>query len=170
MTSPTTNALPVPGAVLAPAGAADAAEILVLQRCCWVTEAIENDRLDVPALHESAEQVRERVRTRPHWTVRLDGRLVGGVGARLLADGKTWDIGRLMVAPDLAGRGLGRALLAFAEGQAPPGVTTFTLFTGERSVRNRRMYARAGYGDVRPARLPDGTPVPGAVMMDKPAL
>ena len=74
-----------------------------------------------------------------------------------------------MVAPDLQGRGLGRALLAHAEAQAPQGVSTFMLFTGERSVRNQRMYHRAGYVDAGPARDPHGRPVPGAVMLHKPA-
>ena len=44
---------PLDGATIGPAGAADAAELLVLQRCCRVDEAIANDTLDVPALHES---------------------------------------------------------------------------------------------------------------------
>ena len=61
------------------------------------------------------------------------------------AHGDAWDIGRLMVAPDLQGRGLGRRLLDRIEAAAPPGVTTYALFTGAGSVRNQRMYKKAGY-------------------------
>ena len=50
-----------------------------------------------------------------------------------------------MVAPDLHGRGLGRALLSWAESQAPSDITEFWLNTGRRRERNVRMYRRAGY-------------------------
>jgi tRNA (guanine37-N1)-methyltransferase len=66
-----------------------------------------------------------------------------------------------MVAPDLQGAGLGRSLLAAIEGEAPAEATSYTLFTGARSLRNQRMYKRAGY------RLA-GSPEPGVVAMVKP--
>jgi tRNA (guanine37-N1)-methyltransferase len=50
-----------------------------------------------------------------------------------------------MVAPDLQRRGLGRVLLAHIEAVAPPEATSYTLFTGARSVDNIRMYKKAGY-------------------------
>jgi GNAT superfamily N-acetyltransferase len=126
---------------LRPGTEADAPEVLVLQRCCWVTEAIANDRLDIPALHEELEDVRAWVGTA--WLLRDGPRLVGGVRASLSGD--AWSIGRLMVAPDLRGRGLGARLLAHAEAVAPEGVRRFALFTGARSTRNLAMYERAGY-------------------------
>jgi GNAT superfamily N-acetyltransferase len=143
---------PVPGVVLARAGAADVAEILVLQRCCWAGEAIMNDTLAIPALHEPLDVVAHWVAEMDAWTVRLDGRLIAGVRGERVGD--DWEIGRLMVAPDQGGRGLARWLLAHIERQAPAGTTRFSLFTGRRSERNQRMYARAGY---RPAEPPPGT-------------
>jgi hypothetical protein len=35
----------------------DLAELVVLQRCCWVAEAIANNTLEIPALHEDATEV-----------------------------------------------------------------------------------------------------------------
>ena len=134
---------PPDGSVVGRAVTADAAELLVLQRCCWVQEAIANETLDIPALHESLDDVRAWIDDWSTWCVRVGGRLVGAVRAR--QEGPAWDIGRLMVAPDLAGRGLGRWLLRFAEAQAPDGVDTIVLFTGARSVRNIAMYERAGF-------------------------
>ncbi len=67
--------------------------------------------------------------------------------------GEEWDIGRLMVAPDVAGRGLGRSLLARIEAAAPPEATSYALFTGAGSARNQRMYKKAGYrlrGEIEP--------------------
>jgi GNAT superfamily N-acetyltransferase len=143
-----------------PARPADAAELLVLQRCCWVDEAIANSRLDLPALLESEEQVVAGMASWTTWCVRHRGRLVGSVRAR--REGDTWEIGRLMVAPDHRGNGLGRRLLHFAESKAPAGVTLARLFTGERSDTNIVRYQKAGY-HLSP------TPAPtGAVPLTKP--
>ncbi len=50
-----------------------------------------------------------------------------------------------MVAPDLAGRGLGGWLLRLAEAHAPEDAESITLFTGARSTRNIAIYERAGF-------------------------
>ncbi len=139
---------------------ADAAEILVLQRCCWVAEALANDTLEIPALHESLQDVRDWLDSWSVWCVRMNGRLVGAVRAHRA--GTSWEIGRLMVAPDLAGRGLGRQLLAHAEAVAPPDVATIELFTGAHSERNISIYERAGFHRTN-ALAP-----PGAINLAKP--
>lgn len=148
------------GAELRPAVPADAAEILTLSRACWLQEARDNETFAIPALAEDLDDVRRGLREWSTWVLRVRGRLVGGVRARQV--GTTWDIGRLMVAPDLQGRGVGGALLEHIEAQAPQGTTGFTMFTGARSTGNLRMYRRAGY------RVGRGEPVPGAVALHKP--
>ncbi|MEU4192858.1 GNAT family N-acetyltransferase [Kribbella sp. NPDC026611] len=125
------------------ATADDVDELVVLQRCSWVDEAIANERLDLPALTETADQVRAGLTEWSTWIIRSRGRLVGSVRAR--RDGEAWEIGRLMVAPDQRGTGLGRRLLEYAESQTPAGVPTAALFTGERSERNIRFYEKAGF-------------------------
>ena len=148
--------IPVPDATLTRATAADAAELLVLQRACWVQEAIDNASLELPALTETLDDVRAWLADWQVWVVHHQGRLVGAVRAR--RDGASWEIGRLMVAPDLAGRGLGRWLLRYAECAAPDDVTSLGLFTGARSLRNLALYQRAGYrlGDDGRWRGPAG--------------
>jgi len=142
--------------VPAPATAADAAEVMVLQRCCWVAEAITNQTTDIPPLHESLEVVRSWM---PHaWVLRDQGRLIGAV--RGFVDGDTWQIGRLMVAPDRQGEGLGGLLLRHIEAQAPADVAWLVLFTGASSERNLGHYRRAGYVDFDAA--------PGLVFLRKP--
>ena len=130
-----------------PAVPADAPEILTLQLACWVTEALVNDDLGIPALHEGLGDVEEALRSWDCYVVRSAGRLVGGVRVRRAGD--AWEVGRLMVAPDLRGRGLGRVLLEHAEATAPSDVTSYTLVTGSRSEANLRRYKRAGYRVVR---------------------
>jgi ribosomal protein S18 acetylase RimI-like enzyme len=125
-----------------------------------VDEAITNETLDVPALHETLDDVRQWIDEWTTWCVRLAGRLVGAVRAR--QEGTTWEIGRLMVAPDLSGRGLGRWLLSLAETAAPDDVDVIALFTGAKSARNIALYERAGFHRT------DASPPPGVVGLVKP--
>lgn len=149
------------GTPIVRATAGDAAELLTLQRACWVQEALANDSLDIPALHESLDDVRAWLGEWDTWVVRRAGRLVGAVRGRL-EDGSSWDIGRIMVAPDLQGSGLGRVLLDHIQAVAPARATSYVLFTGADSVRNQRMYKKAGF------RLrPDLEAPPGAVVLTK---
>lgn len=148
------------------AGDPDTAELMVLQRCCWVSEAFANETLDIPPLRETLDDIRDWVGS---WTVLVmrDGpRLVAAVRGRLV--GATWEIGRLMVAPDLTGRGIGRRLLAHIERLAPTDTTTFELFTGARSTRNIDLYERAGYRVVDSVDVPPGH-ITGAIVLRKPA-
>ena len=130
---------------------ADAGELYVLQRACWVQEMHDNPGVRIPALHETYDELRAWTARDTVLVARSAGRLVGAVRASL--HGEEWDIGRLMVAPDLAGRGLGRTLLARIETLAPEVATTYALFTGAGSARNQRMYKKAGYrlrGEIEP--------------------
>nr|WP_276606585.1 GNAT family N-acetyltransferase [Nocardioides sp. GY 10113] len=136
------------------AGRGDAEELLTLQRACWVQEALANDLLDIPALHEGLDEVRDWIGTWETYLVRRAGRLVGAVRARL--DGEVWEIGRLMVAPDLQGQGLGRALLDHVQAVAPAGATSYALVTGGRSERNLRLYKKAGFRLRRDLAAPVG--------------
>jgi tRNA (guanine37-N1)-methyltransferase len=134
---------------------ADAGELFTLQRACWVQELQANPGVDIPALAETFDDLRAWIATDTVLVARSAGRLVGAVRARLhhRADGDVWDIGRLMVAPDLQGRGLGRVLLERIEACAPDTARGYELFTGAGSVRNQKMYRKAGYrlrGEVEP--------------------
>ncbi|WP_374456474.1 tRNA (guanosine(37)-N1)-methyltransferase TrmD [Nocardioides sp.] len=164
--------LPAAGAVggladldVRPAVPADAGELYTLQRACWLQEMEANPGVEIPALRESLDDVRRGL---GEWTVMVarepsSGRLVGAVRGRLDRHGE-WDIGRIMVAPDLQGGGLGRGLLELVEDLAPAGVETFVLFTGAGSTDNIRMYKKAGF-----RMRPDRKAPPGAVVLTKTA-
>lgn len=143
---------------------ADAPELLTLQRACWVQEALANPGVHIPALHESLDDVRVWMGEWDTYVVRRAGRMVGAVRGRLDGpDKQVWDIGRIMVAPDLQGEGLGRALLEHIQAVAPEQATSYVLFTGAGSERNLRMYKKAGF------RLSSGhASPPGAVVLTKP--
>jgi tRNA (guanine37-N1)-methyltransferase len=129
---------------MVPATRGDAGELLTLQRACWLQEAIANGSVfGIPALHESYDDVVAWLAEWVTFVVRAEGRLVGAVRGRL--EGAAWDIGRIMVAPDLQGRGLGRVLLEHIQAVAPAEATSYVLFTGAHSARNLRMYKKAGF-------------------------
>jgi NAD(P)H-dependent FMN reductase/GNAT superfamily N-acetyltransferase len=151
---PASLAGPEPGSYLRRLTPDDATDVTVLQRCCWVDEALANDPLTVPALHESVEQVRAWLAAWHAIGLWRDGRLLGMVRTRRVdAD---WHVGRLGVVPDLRGRGLGRWLLQTAEAAADPACRHIVLSTGANSRTNIALYRSEGY---HPAPLPgeDGT-------------
>ncbi|GAA4367391.1 tRNA (guanosine(37)-N1)-methyltransferase TrmD [Nocardioides caricicola] len=150
--------VPLEGVEIRPVQPGDAGELFVLQRACWVQEAHDNPGVRIPALHETLDDLRAWIAHDTVLVARSAGRLVGAVRASL--DAESWEVGRLMVAPDLAGRGLGRALLERIEALAPTEASTYALFTGAGSARNQRMYKKAGY------RL-RGEIAPGVVRMTK---
>jgi tRNA (guanine37-N1)-methyltransferase len=148
----------VEDAEIRPVRPGDAGELLTLQRACWLQESWVNPDLELDALTETLDDVHAWIREGTTLVLVNGGRLVGAVRGRL--HGSTWDVGRLMVAPDLQGRGLGRLLLARIEELAPDEATGFELFTGAGSRRNQRMYKRAGYRMA-------GRPRPHVVRMTK---
>ncbi len=141
-----------------PVAPGDAGELMTLQRACWVQEQQANPGVPIDALTESYDDVRAWIREGTVLVAHRAGRLVGAVRGRLHEE--TWDVGRLMVAPDLQGEGLGRMLLERIEAAAPDAATGFELFTGAGSLRNQRTYKRAGYS-LRGERSP------GVVRMTK---
>lgn len=144
----------------------DLAELVVLQRCCWVQEAIANNTLEIPALHETEQEVLDWATSWTTLTVRLRGRLIAAVRGR--SNAVDWEVGRLMVAPDFAGRGLGSALLEVIESLAPRSAKQFSLFTGTHSERNIRTYERARYQLTAPPHPDTPGHITGVVYMSKP--
>lgn len=134
----------------ATAVAADAPEIAVVQRACWA-QMVARPELWWGAPAETAEDV---ARDLAGWSTHLfrsEGRLVASVRVRRdPGSPTTWQIGRVMVVPDLQRRGLGRELVAYAESLAPEDVTTYWLNTAAEVPHLLRLYKRAGYRVVGP--------------------
>ncbi len=140
---------------------ADAGELFTLTKACWLQEQRANPDQVFPAIEESVEDAVRGVEEFTTFVARAAGRLVGSCRGRLTGD--VWEIGRVMVAPDLQGRGLGPRLLALAEEAAPAEATSYSLVAGARSADNLRMYTKAGYRMRGP--VPD---LPGSVALTKP--
>ncbi|MCK2036227.1 GNAT family N-acetyltransferase [Microbacterium sp. SSW1-49] len=129
---------------------ADAGEVLTLQRAAFVSEAQIYGSADMPPLTQTLEQVAAELRDGDALGARRDGRLVGAI--RFRVDGDTLLIGRIAVAPDQQGEGVGRLLLESAEQRS--GAAQSELFTGSLSEANIRLYESCGYAVSE--RVPDG--------------
>jgi predicted GNAT family N-acyltransferase len=91
-----------------------------------------------------------------HALASLD-RVPCGAGRLLFTGRAVAKIERMAVIDEVRGRGVGRALLAFLEGEARRrGATTLTLFA---QVRARTFYEQAGYAAVG-REFDDGTGIP----------
>lgn len=131
--------------------AADAGEVLTLQRAAYVSEAQLYSDPFLPALTQSLGELEEEL-ANPALGLRVRGRLVGAVRWRVEAD--IAHIGRLTVAPDVQGQGVGTKLLRAAERLSE--CAHFELFTGHLSSANIRLYEREGYLISRTEELRPG--------------
>ncbi len=139
-----------------PAGVADAGEILTLQRAAYLSEAQLYGDPFLPPLVESLAQVRAAIENAAAGDgivlkACLDGRLVGAARAKRV--GRTASVGRLVVAPDLQGHGIGTALLRAIEEAFRGRVEDLVLFTGDRSDGNLRLSRRFGYVETHRERI-----------------
>ncbi len=90
--------------------------------------------------------------------VEVLGQLVALIETEL-RDGHLW-VENIAVLPERQGQGLGRVLLAHAEGLAQAaGVSEIRLLTNGKMVANRRLYASVGYVEDREEPFGDGTVV-----------
>ncbi len=136
---------------IARAEPADAGEILTVQRAAYVTEAqLYGDPFIAPLI-ESLDQLRGVITSALVLKASDGTRIVGAVRAQ--TQDRTCLVGRLVVAPDLQGRGVGTALMTALEAEAPPQAEEFSLFTGHLSEGNLRLYRRLGYRETRRERV-----------------
>jgi len=130
-----------PGISLSPIRPEDAGELLTVQRAAFVSEALIYGTPDMPPLVQTLAELEAELADAEGWVARDGGRLVGAIRTRehegvLL-------IGRIAIAPDQQGAGIGRALLTAAEEHSTAEVAE--LFTGSLSEANIRLYERCGY-------------------------
>ncbi|TDN91365.1 GNAT family N-acetyltransferase [Microbacterium sp. BK668] len=134
----------------------DAGEVLTLQRAAFVQEALIYGSAEMPPLTQTLEELEHELHENLG-CVALEGtRMIGAVRARM--DGALLLVGRISIAPDAQGKGIGTLLLAEVERRGrEAGATQSELFTGSLSEANLRLYEREGYAESQRVPGDDGT-------------
>ena len=128
---------------ISPVEPGDAGELLTLQRAAYVSEGQIYENASIPPLTQTLAELADELGRSIALKATVGARIVGTARARL--EGGTLHIGRIAVAPDMQGRGIGTALIERLESEHADGVHTFALFTGDSNPANRRLYERLGY-------------------------
>jgi len=158
---PMSKTAPVVDCEVLRARAEDAAAILDLQKLTYQSEARLYDDWTLPPLTQTLESLRDEISLSVVLKAMLGARLAGSVRA---SEGEgICRIGRLIVRPELQGRGIGTQLMRQIEREFPQ-THKFELFTGARSAGNIRLYDRLGYIRVREKVL---SPAVTLVFMEK---
>ena len=148
--------------IITPANIEDAEAILSLQKRAYESEAKLYNDWSIPPLTQSLDSLKAEILTGNVLKYSQGGAVIGSVRA-LLQDGKC-EIGRLIVAPEFQGQGIGSSLLAAIEAKFPQ-ARSFELFTGSKSQGNIRLYRRHGYEIVTTKEF---SPTVTFVFMSKP--
>ncbi len=132
---------------------ADAGQVLTIQRAAFVSEAHIYGDPNQPALTQTLEQLEAELRDAKGFVAVQGERVVGAVRAR--ENEGTLQIGRVAVAPDLQGEGIGRKLLDAIENDTD--CSEAELFTGSLSEANIELYKDCGYREAERIEQGDGT-------------
>ena len=127
----------------------DAEEILTLQKLAYKSEAKLHGDLQIPPLVETLDELKDKFKTHVFLKATTNGKIIGSV--RVLQKENTCYVGRLMVHPDFQNRGIATKLLL--EIERIFSCHRFELFTGEKSVKNIRLYEKLGYKRFKVEKL-----------------
>lgn len=141
--------------IIRPIGVDDAGEVLTLQRAAFVQEALIYGDPDMPALTQSLDELEAELADNLGCVAVRGTRIVGAARARAVDD--LLLVGRIAIAPDVQGGGLGSALLeAVEERGRQSGCRVAELFTGSFSEANIRLYEKLGYRESDRVEQGDG--------------
>ncbi len=139
----------------------DAAEILALQRAAYQSEARIYDDWTIPPLTQRLSQIVAEFEKMVFLKAVDAGEIVGSL--RVSSANDACSIGKVIVKPELQGKGIGTQLMLHAESLFP-GIKRYELFTGSESLDNIRFYQNLGY---RIFREEDLSPKVRLVFMEK---
>lgn len=122
-----------------------AGELLTLRRAAFVSEAQVYGDPNIPPLTQTLGELRadlaaEGVITLGAWS---GHRLVGSVRVEIEDEKAT--LGRLAVAPDMQGQGIGTEMMFAVLPLLPDQVDEIWVFTGKDSKQNLALYTNQGY-------------------------
>jgi len=122
-----------------------AGELLTLRRAAFVSEAQLCGDPNIPPLTQTLGELREDMARDDVVTIGawIGPRLVGSIRVGIEDDRAT--LGRLAVAPDIQGQGIGTQLLFEVLHYLPENTREVWVFTGQDSKQNLALYAKHGF-------------------------
>ena len=124
----------------------DLAKILDLQYLAYQSEAILYNDFSIPPLKQTMEEIRQEYENGIFMKATdYSADIIGSVRAYM--DSSTAYIGKLIVHPEKHGQGIGTKLLFAIEQECA--VERYELFTGDKSIKNIRLYEHLGYKKFR---------------------
>jgi len=128
----------------------DLAEILALQKECYLQEAAIYDDYNIPPLLQTMESIEIDFEQNVFLKVIENGEIIGSV--RAYTEKRICKIGRLIVHPNFQNRGLGKQLMKAIEKEFSE-VNKYELFTGHQSQKNLKFYQKLGYLECQRKRI-----------------
>jgi len=122
-----------------------AGELLTLRRAAFVSEAQVYNDPNIPPLTQTLAELTADIQADGVVTLGAwrGHRLVGSIRVGIEDDKAT--LGRLAVAPDVQGHGIGTKLLFAILTYLPENTTELWVFTGQDSKQNIALYNKAGF-------------------------
>lgn len=141
----------------------DIPEILALQKVAFLPLAEALGNMQIQPLLQTAEEVAAEFDAGVILKCVEGGKICGSVRAHIDEAGLC-QVGKLVVAPEMQKRGIGKRLLLEIEKYFPD-TEKFALFTGEITPHTRRLYEKLGYSVI------DRKPCYGStiLLMEKPS-
>ncbi len=131
---------------------ADLPKILKLQYMAYQSEARMLGDFSIPPLRQTLQEIEEEHKKGVILkAVNEAGMVIGSV--RGYKNSGTLYIGKLIVHPNMQGRGIGTQLLNEIERLYPQ--TRYELFTSSKSERNLQLYERLGYSRFKEKQISD---------------
>jgi ribosomal protein S18 acetylase RimI-like enzyme len=134
-----------PDVTIQPVTDDEAGELLTLRRAAFVSEAQVYGDPNIPPLTQTLDELRADLAADGVVTLgaRAGHRLVGSI--RVSLEDQRATLGRLAVAPDLQGQGIGTQLLFAVLPYLPENTQEIWVFTGQDSAHNIALYQKHGY-------------------------
>jgi len=141
------------GLIITKATENDLAAILILQKDCYLSEAILYDDYEIPPLLQDLNSILEEYRNGMILTAYLEDRLIGSV--RAYEQQGTCFIGKLMVKDEFQNMGIGKQLMKAIELEYTH-CKRYELFTGHKSLKNLGLYQKLGYSLFAQKKIHEG--------------
>lgn len=130
----------------------DLAEILALQKECYLQEAAIYEDYNIPPLLQTMKSIEIDFEQNVFLKAIENEKIIGSV--RAYKETRICKIGRLIVHPDFQNKGLGKLLMKRIEKEFSE-VNRYELFTGHRSEKNLKFYQKIGYQEFQRKRIHD---------------